>query len=118
MLKCYKNSFSLTFFVWFLIHINHIVVHFIAFPYIFSELENVKKMKELLKYKRPVTVCIYFYILETRDNLLKKYNISAEEFKFIETVIIKNTPHKAGPQWKFAGAFYFATLVISLIGKY
>lgn len=36
----------------------------------------------------------------------------------VEIVIIENKPHKAGPQWKFAGAFYFATLVLAMIGKY
>lgn len=34
----------------------------------------------------------------------------------IEIVIIENKPHKAGPQWKFAGAFYFATVVLAMIG--
>jgi len=32
-------------------------------------------------------------------------------------MVIENTPHKAGPQWKFAGAFYFATVVLAMIGK-
>lgn len=36
----------------------------------------------------------------------------------IEIVIIENKPHKAGPQWKFAGAFYFATVVLAMIGNY
>lgn len=35
----------------------------------------------------------------------------------VEIVIIENKPHKAGPQWKFAGAFYFATLVLAMIGE-
>lgn len=34
----------------------------------------------------------------------------------LEIVIIENKPHKAGPQWKFAGAFYFATVVLAMIG--
>lgn len=34
----------------------------------------------------------------------------------MEIVIIENKPHKAGPQWKFAGAFYFATVVLAMIG--
>lgn len=34
----------------------------------------------------------------------------------IELVIIEYKPHKAGPQWKFAGAFYFATVVLAMIG--
>ena len=53
-----------------------------------------------------------------KENLLKKYNISQEDYKMIEIVIIENKPHKAGPQWKFAGAFYFATVVLAMIGKY
>jgi len=51
-----------------------------------------------------------------RENLLRKYNISQEDYKVIEIVIIENKPHKAGPQWKFAGAFYFATVVLAMIG--
>lgn len=34
----------------------------------------------------------------------------------IELVITEYKPHKAGPQWKFAGAFYFATVVLAMIG--
>lgn len=49
--------------------------------------------------------------------LKTKYNISDEDYKMIELVIIENKPHKAGPQWKFAGAFYFATVVLAMIGN-
>lgn len=35
----------------------------------------------------------------------------------MEVAIIENKPHKAGPQWKFAGAFYFSTVVLAMIGK-
>ncbi|XP_070156905.1 two pore potassium channel protein sup-9 isoform X2 [Polyergus mexicanus] len=48
--------------------------------------------------------------------MMKKYNITPEDYKMVEIVIIENKPHKAGPQWKFAGAFYFATLVLAMIG--
>lgn len=54
---------------------------------------------------------------EAKQNLLKRYNISSEDYRMIELVIIENKPHKAGPQWKFAGAFYFATVVLAMIGK-
>jgi hypothetical protein len=54
---------------------------------------------------------------EMKENLLKKYNISHEDYRMIEIVIIENKPHKAGPQWKFAGAFYFATVVLAMIGR-
>ncbi|PNF38465.1 Two pore potassium channel protein sup-9 [Cryptotermes secundus] len=56
------------------------------------------------------------FLTEMKENLLKKYNISHEDYKMIEIVIIENKPHKAGPQWKFAGAFYFATVVLAMIG--
>ncbi|GFG38984.1 hypothetical protein Cfor_08007 [Coptotermes formosanus] len=56
------------------------------------------------------------FLTEMKENLLKKYNISDEHYKMIEIVIIENKPHKAGPQWKFAGAFYFATVVLAMIG--
>ncbi|XP_066979288.1 two pore potassium channel protein sup-9-like isoform X1 [Macrobrachium rosenbergii] len=55
-------------------------------------------------------------IKEIRRGLQEKYNISEPEYKLIETVIIENQPHKAGPQWKFAGALYFVTVVVAMIG--
>lgn len=48
--------------------------------------------------------------------LKKKYNISEDDYRMMELVIIEYKPHKAGPQWKFAGAFYFATVVLAMIG--
>lgn len=48
---------------------------------------------------------------------MRKYNITPEDYKMVEIVIIENKPHKAGPQWKFAGAFYFATVVLAMIGN-
>lgn len=63
-------------------------------------------------------LCLTYYkCAEVRDNLLRKYNISSEDYRVIEIVIIENKPHKAGPQWKFAGAFYFATVVLAMIGN-
>lgn len=54
---------------------------------------------------------------EVRESLKQKYNISENEYRLIETVIIENQPHKAGPQWKFAGALYFVTVVVAMIGE-
>ncbi|XP_011641260.1 two pore potassium channel protein sup-9 [Pogonomyrmex barbatus] len=56
------------------------------------------------------------FLSEIRRNMMKKYNITPEDYRMVEIVIIENKPHKAGPQWKFAGAFYFATLVLAMIG--
>ncbi|XP_019880073.1 potassium channel subfamily K member 9 [Aethina tumida] len=56
-------------------------------------------------------------LLKVSSNALKaKYNISEDDYRMIELVIIEYKPHKAGPQWKFAGAFYFATVVLAMIG--
>ncbi|XP_018333564.1 two pore potassium channel protein sup-9 [Agrilus planipennis] len=56
-------------------------------------------------------------MLKDATNALKnKYNISEDDYRMIELVIIEYKPHKAGPQWKFAGALYFATVVLAVIG--
>lgn len=47
-----------------------------------------------------------------------KYNMSAEDYLVLETVVLKYEPHKAGQQWKFAGAFYYATTVLTTIGEF
>ncbi|KOC65633.1 Potassium channel subfamily K member 9 [Habropoda laboriosa] len=56
------------------------------------------------------------FLSEVRRNMMRKYNITQEDYRMLEIVIIENKPLKAGPQWKFVGAFYFATLVVSMIG--
>ncbi|XP_053947293.1 two pore potassium channel protein sup-9 [Anastrepha ludens] len=50
------------------------------------------------------------------DMIIRKYNITQEDFKVMETVVLKSEPHKAGQQWKFTGAFYYATTVLTTIG--
>lgn len=49
--------------------------------------------------------------------IIRKYNITEEDFRVMETVVLKSEPHKAGQQWKFTGAFYYATTVLTTIGE-
>lgn len=58
-----------------------------------------------------------------KDALLKEelqfrafYNMTDEDFEKFRSNIIRSVPYKAGTQWKFAGAFYFALTVITTIG--
>ena len=57
-------------------------------------------------------------LMEEETQLKRRYNISDEDFRNLTKNVLKSVPHKAGIQWKFAGAFYFATTVITTIGKF
>lgn len=50
--------------------------------------------------------------------LMRRYNLTKENFEELELVVLQLKPHKAGVQWKFAGSFYFAITVITTIGNY
>ena len=56
--------------------------------------------------------------LENEERIIQdKYNISDADMEHLKLTIIKSRPYRAGIQWKFAGAFYFALSVITTIGK-
>ena len=48
--------------------------------------------------------------------MCRKYNISDEDYRMIELLMIERKSHKTGPQWKFAGSFYYALVTLALIG--
>jgi hypothetical protein len=61
--------------------------------------------------------CFFIFFFSAIERMvIRKYNISVDDFKIMETVVLKTEPHKAGQQWKFAGAFYYATTVLTTIG--
>lgn len=53
---------------------------------------------------------------DIKSKMMDKYRMDETDYKVLETVILKMKPHKAGPQWKFVGALYFATVVLVMIG--
>lgn len=58
----------------------------------------------------------FLFCTEIQVIIRRKYNISDEDFRIMETVVMKSEPHRAGQQWKFTGAFYYATTVLTTIG--
>ncbi|CAP27659.2 Protein CBR-TWK-20 [Caenorhabditis briggsae] len=50
------------------------------------------------------------------ERLKNKYNFSERDMHLFEAIAIKSIPQQAGYQWQFAGAFYFATVVITTVG--
>jgi len=57
-------------------------------------------------------------LLEEQAAFRRRYNVTPEELDKLSVAIIRYKPYRAGIQWKFAGAFYFALSVITTIGKY
>ncbi|XP_061917279.1 potassium channel subfamily K member 9-like [Entelurus aequoreus] len=53
---------------------------------------------------------------EKLAELREKYHLAEDDFREIESVVLQSEPHRAGTQWKFNGAFYFAITVITTIG--
>lgn len=106
--------------------INHLLFSFIIFTRL-SQLEtpittacNVLIASEtwITRCSKLIVALLFYLITDLEKMVIRKYNISADDFKIMETVVLKTEPHKAGQQWKFAGAFYYATTVLTTIGTY
>ena len=58
----------------------------------------------------------YEALEDAKAHFMAKYNLTADDYKVIELLVIEKKPHLSGPQWKFAGSFYYALVVLTLIG--
>ena len=58
-----------------------------------------------------------FTYLDLEDQMLEKYDISEDDFDILEELVQLFQPYKAGKPWQFAGSFYYATTVLTTIGK-
>jgi len=59
------------------------------------------------------------FVSDLDQVLSLRYNISKDDYRVLEMVILKSIPQKAGQsQWKFTGAFYYATTVLTTIGEW
>lgn len=76
---------------------------------------NVNVIKTVFIIVLLLIIIILF--IELKGALVRKYKITEDDYRMMEVAIIENKPHKAGPQWKFAGAFYFSTVVLAMIGN-
>ena len=50
--------------------------------------------------------------------MLEKYNVVPDDYILLEELIQLSQPFKAGKPWQFAGSFYYATTVLTTIGRY
>ena len=62
-----------------------------------------------------IDVLLFFPAIE--QAWLDRHEVSPEDYRLLEVVTLKGVPLKAGHQWKFAGAFYYATNVLTTIGE-
>ena len=87
------------------------------------ESEEERRHKEALESKAEIQLSYYFDksgisgILGLESQMLEKYKISNDDFDILEEVVQLQQPYKAGKPWKFAGSFYYATTVLTTIGK-
>lgn len=72
------------------------------------------KLSFVLRFS--LTFAVFPRLAEIEKQL--NQTIKGNDYKLLETVVLEGVPHKAGQQWKFAGAFYYATTVLTTIGKY
>lgn len=84
---------------------------------------TLKMIVRGLPYSAPIRLYFSFNLyLEPilctgmEDLWLAETGMSEQDYRLLEVAVLRGVPHKAGHQWKFAGAFYYATNVLTTIG--
>lgn len=80
---------------------TYLLIGAAIFGYLESDYERVQKDN--------------LHIIE--DMFKRRYNINDEDLSVLSTTLLRSMSHKAGRQWQFPGAFYFATTVVTTIGE-
>lgn len=73
---------------------------------IFDALESKHELREKTRLE------------ETENEIRTRYNMTNDDYELLRRTVLISKSYKAGIQWKFAGAFYFALSVITTIGKF
>jgi potassium channel subfamily K protein 9 len=59
----------------------------------------------------------YEALTKIKIDVMNKYNMTEEDYKLMELLMIERKPHKNGPQWKFAGKQNLLFLHIFVVEK-
>ena len=71
----------------------------------------------VIKLRFPESKSIKNITAEMEAEWRAKHRMQEDDFSLLEVTVLRGVPHKAGRQWNFAGAFYYATNVLTTIGE-
>ena len=79
--------------------------------------DKTQDWTQIHQYLLPIIFLLYnFYFSDLYAQMKLKFEICDDDLDILEEIIPLQQPYKAGKPWKFAGAFYYATTVLTTIG--
>ena len=79
--------------------------------------DKIKDGAPIHRYLLPIIFLLHdFYFSDLYAQMKLKFEICDDDLDILEEIIPLQQPYKAGKPWKFAGAFYYATTVLTTIG--